>query len=98
MRTTAIQAQRADTASAGGVSHREKFSSRHKGPEGRHNLREDRGIDLCRPSGPLVFFMAIPGPDAPGRGCVGPLGLNRSGSHYSTLPNKNPNPQRYARG
>ncbi len=52
MRTTAIQAQRADTTSAGGVSHRDQFRSRFKGPEGRHSLREDQGIGLCRPSGP----------------------------------------------
>ncbi len=44
------------------------------GPQGRH--KPGPALNLCRPYGPANGCVSrLPGPHAPGRGCVGPAAL-----------------------
>ena len=66
----AIQAEKAVTAYAGGVSHRYDLTPFRKA------RRADTDFDCthCCIGPPGLWFSQVPGPDGPGKGYVGPFG------------------------
>ena len=70
-----IQGWKPDTTTAGGARHRKVVVAVLQSPAGRHNARSRWAGMLCQPFGPFISTGSSPGPDGPGKRCVGPLGL-----------------------